>query len=134
MPHSLIRWRFQHTCHFCLSPTLILLPIIIATLSASLMHWITFFFHIEGDVFFESNGGILPLRSLWDFDLSVLHSFFVVDCCQFAPATCSDDNSVPLPLACTTGLIGSVDLLPKFGESFPIIFYTGASLEYLTLY
>ena len=76
--------------------------------------------------FVDAEGSIFPFHSPWNFDLSSLDEFLAVDSRQFHA---SEPSDVPSPVACTAGLLGSIDLLPEtLDDMFPIIFDTGASL------
>ncbi|GFH62184.1 predicted protein [Chaetoceros tenuissimus] len=55
------------------------------------------------DTFFDADGGIFPHFSPWDFSLSSLDRYLVVDGRDFGS---SDDIGAPSPLACTAGLLG----------------------------
>lgn len=69
-------------------------------------------------------GASFPLPTIWDFDLSPLHSYYAVDSHDYL----RDRTAAPSPIALSVGLLGSVDLLLELGDSFPVIFDTGASL------
>lgn len=79
--------------------------------------------------FFDAEGGILPFYSSWNFDLSSLDKYLVVDSCEFVSFLDIEGNDIPSRLACTAGLLGNIDLLPQhLVAAFPIVFDTSASL------